>query len=244
MAGYGSFMFFVHSKNLLSTRCNLLSCCRNASKLTLKSIRNTVFPLKPKRPETVFLLYLKHIRPKVIKENPNIKSTEIVRKASKEWAELDPIEKENFQRQYNRNYEVYVKELKEYNNSITDEQKQLWEEKKKEYIASNNQANNKQKSEVFGKPKKPLSAFLSYMATKKSERDPDTPFMHWLKSTTISWNALSEAEKEPYVTQAAQSMIKYRKDLDEWEMKMMRLGHSDIVRHKTLMKYKDVKGVQ
>lgn len=56
-----------------------------------------------------------------------------MKKASKGWAELDPIEKENFRKQYVKNYEIYTKELKKYNNSLTNEQKELSEKKKKEY---------------------------------------------------------------------------------------------------------------
>lgn len=56
-----------------------------------------------------------------------------MKKASKGWAELNPIEKENFRKQYIKNYEIYTKELKEYNNSLTNEQKELSGKKKKEY---------------------------------------------------------------------------------------------------------------
>lgn len=67
-----------------------------------------------------------------------------MKKASRGWAELNPVEKENFTKEYIKNYEIYTKQLKEYNNSITDEQKQLWEEKKKEYENSNKKINSKQ----------------------------------------------------------------------------------------------------
>ncbi|CAL7948059.1 unnamed protein product [Xylocopa violacea] len=244
MLGYGSFMFLVHSRDLLRTRYNLLSFCQNASKSTLKSINETIFPLKPKKPESAFLLYLKHIRLKLTKENFRASQSQIMKIAGKEWEALDPIEKENFQRQYHTNYEIYLKELEEYNNSITDEQKQLWKEKKKEYMKNNNVANNKQKGEIFGKPKRPLNAFFTYITSHKAEKDPNIHPTHWIQSMSRNWNALSEAEKEPYFTKAAQSMAKYNIDLDKWELKMISEGHPKVVRHKTLMKYKNVKDQQ
>ncbi|CAL7948060.1 unnamed protein product [Xylocopa violacea] len=216
MLGYGSFMFLVHSRDLLRTRYNLLSFCQNASKSTLKSINETIFPLKPKKPESAFLLYLKHIRLKLTKENFRASQSQIMK----------------------------IAELEEYNNSITDEQKQLWKEKKKEYMKNNNVANNKQKGEIFGKPKRPLNAFFTYITSHKAEKDPNIHPTHWIQSMSRNWNALSEAEKEPYFTKAAQSMAKYNIDLDKWELKMISEGHPKVVRHKTLMKYKNVKDQQ
>lgn len=66
-----------------------------------------------------------------------------MKKASKEWAELNLIEKENLRKQYIRNYEIYTKELEKYNNSLTDEQKELSEKKKNEYDKQSKK-NNKQ----------------------------------------------------------------------------------------------------
>lgn len=101
------------------------------------------FPPKPKRPVSPFVLYVKQVQNHFTEEEPNIRYSEILKKASKRWAVLDPVEKEHFQKQYNENYEAYTKELQEYNNSITEEQKQLWEEKKKECKQTDTGINNK-----------------------------------------------------------------------------------------------------
>lgn len=225
----------------MGARSYLLSFHQNASKTTLKALKESIFPPKPKKPETAFLLFLKQVRPKYLGENPHMKSAEVVKKASQDWAKLNPFEKETFQKEYVKKYELYTEELREYNNSISDEQKQQWEEKKQVHIEKSKHEKVKRKREVFGKPKKPPSAFVYYLQFKKSERDADKPFPEWIKATTSAWNELSEAEKEPFFAQATQRMTEYKKDLDEWEMKMMNSGHPDIVRHKTLMKYKQAK---
>lgn len=121
----------------------MTSLYQNASKDALKSIRECILPPKPKRPQGTFLLYTKHVRPKFIQEQPGMKPVEVIKKASREWAELDPSEKEHFQKEYNDNYKMYIEQLKEYNNSITDEQKRLLEEKQKEYKQSNIQVDSK-----------------------------------------------------------------------------------------------------
>ncbi|CAK9821720.1 Transcription factor A, mitochondrial [Anthophora retusa] len=236
MAGFGRFIFFLYSENMLYTRSFSLNFHQNVSKSALKSIKETVFPPRPKKPEASFLLYIRSVKPKFIKENPHIKYTDIIKKASKEWAELDPIEKQSYQMQYSKNYETYMQQLKEYNDSITPEQKLLWEEKLNEYKQSNKHANNKQKCKTFGKPKKPSGAFLLYLSFKKNQRDLSIPFKTWMTSITETWNTLSDAEKEVYRKQAAKLMEQYAKELEEWETRMIHLGHPDIVRVKTVKK--------
>ncbi|XP_017883939.1 transcription factor A, mitochondrial-like [Ceratina calcarata] len=244
MAIYRRFTFCMQSTNLLRIRNCSLNLYQSASKNTLKSIKESIFPLKPKRPLSPFLLFIKEARIKFLKQDPSLKQTEIVKKASKEWAELDPSEKESFQQIYDKNYELYAQQLKQYNNSITDEQKQLWEEKKQQFSKKLKDLNIKQKSDTFGKPKKPPSAFLSYLIEMKTEKDPTVPFTDWLKSVTKNWNQMSEAEKKPYTDKVTELMVQYRKDLNEWEMKMINLGHTDIVRQITLTKQKRVTSEQ
>ncbi|XP_031772203.1 high mobility group B protein 13 [Apis florea] len=131
MMCYRKFIYFTRSETLLCTRNCLLNFYQNASKNVLKYINETILPSKPKKPISPFLLYVKDIKFKIEQEESNIKYSEILKKASKGWAELDPIEKENFRKQYVKNYEIYTKELKKYNNSLTNEQKELSEKKKK-----------------------------------------------------------------------------------------------------------------
>ncbi|KOC65926.1 FACT complex subunit SSRP1, partial [Habropoda laboriosa] len=73
----------------------------------------TIFPPKPKRPEASFFLYIKYVKPKLTVENPHIKYSDVIKRASKEWAELDPVEKQRYQMQYSKNYEIYIQQLKE-----------------------------------------------------------------------------------------------------------------------------------
>lgn len=114
-----------------------LNLYQNASRSALNRLRDTILPPKPKKPEAPFLLYVKHVKSRFLKETPDMKYSMMLKRASKEWAELDLTEKEFFIGQYNKNFGVYKNELKEYNDSITDEQRQLWKKKKKEYERNN-----------------------------------------------------------------------------------------------------------
>ncbi|KAF3422826.1 hypothetical protein E2986_09658 [Frieseomelitta varia] len=188
----GRFLFFVRSEGLLCARSHLLSFHQNISKHMLKRLKETIFPLRPKKPVPPFLMYIRQVKPRFAEESPGIKYTEILQRAASEWSKLDVAEKENFVNEYNKSYKIYMEKLREYKNSLTEEQKQLWEQKKKEYEQVN------------------------------SKKD-------WIKSMTENWNKLPDKEKEPYFTEAMQLKAQYHKDLEKWEMEMIRSGNSDIL---------------
>ena len=121
----------------------LLNLYQNSSRSALRQLKDTVLPPKPKRPEGPFFLYVKHIKLKFLEETPDISQVQLLKRASRQWAELDLAEKEYFMNQYHKNREIYMNELKEYNNSITNEQRELWEKKKKEYLQNNSSLSNK-----------------------------------------------------------------------------------------------------
>lgn len=99
----------------------------------MKRLKETIFPSKPKKPEAPFLMYVRQVKPRFAEESPDMKYSEVLQRASSEWAKLDFTKKENFVNEYNKSFKIYTEKLREYENSLTEEQKQLWEQKKKEY---------------------------------------------------------------------------------------------------------------
>ncbi|XP_071856463.1 mitochondrial transcription factor A isoform X2 [Bombus fervidus] len=237
MVYFGRFIFFTRLKNLLCTRNYLLNLYQNASKNTLNQLKETILPPKPKKPESVFFLYVRDNRSKFVEEIPNIRYTQLLKRASQEWAKLNHTEKQRYVNIYDSNYEVYMNKIKEYNNSITDEQKKLWEEKKKEYKKNNIAICTKQKYKLLGKPKKPPNAYFCYLVSKKIEKDPNITNKEWIKVMTTNWKKLSDTEKKSYFNESAQLQIQYLKDLEKWEIEMIHSGHSDLVRSTSLKKY-------
>ncbi|XP_003394113.1 transcription factor A, mitochondrial [Bombus terrestris] len=240
MVYFRRFIFLMRSENLLCTRNCLLNLYQNSSRSALRQLKDTVLPPKPKRPEGPFFLYVKHIKLKFLEETPDISQVQLLKRASRQWAELDLAEKEYFMNQYHKNREIYMNELKEYNNSITNEQRELWEKKKKEYLQNNSSLSNKRKYEMLGRPKKSLNPFLCYVTSKKNDKNPNTSFKEWVKLLSTSWKELSGAEKESYINKATQLSIQYQKDLEKWEVEMIHSGHPDVVRPKILRKYKNI----
>lgn len=240
MTGFGRLILSIDFSKFLGSRSNLLNFYQNVSRNAQNSVHDTAFPLKPKKPQTAFILFLNQVRQRFVNETPNIKPSEVVKKASLKWAELDPSEKEDFRRQYNKNYEIYIKELKKFEDSLTNEQKELLKARVKSQKQDNKPINDKQKKKAFGKPKKPLTAFLAYVLSKKSEKDPNIPYKGWLQLMSTNWKKMSTAEKEPFVTQSTELMMQYKENLTEWEERMINLGHSDIVRQHTLTKSENI----
>lgn len=56
-------------------------------------------------------------------EYPSYKNTELVKKASEKWAQIDATTKENLQKQYLEQVSIYKQKLIDYENSLTDKQK-------------------------------------------------------------------------------------------------------------------------
>ncbi|XP_031848433.2 mitochondrial transcription factor A [Nomia melanderi] len=244
MAGFGKFMSFIDSRSFLYTRsCTLKLSQYLATNATTDSNQVTL-PLKPKKPLSSFLLYVRHIRPALIKSNPNIKVTEVVKEASKKWAEMEPTYKLNFSKQYDTNYKIYLEELKRYVDSITEEQKSLMFEQKSKRKDRSATLEIKRKIEIYKKPKKPRNAFLIYMDKNKKERGSDINVKDWISELSKKWKNMSHAEKEQYRVEGTKLMEQYKKDLVAWEKEMISLGHPDIVRHANRTKHTSSKGEQ
>lgn len=78
-----------------------------------------------------------------MQENPDLKTTQIIKKASKEWAQLEPAQKEYFKNEYICKYQTYLQQLKEFEDSLTTEEKQILQQRMKEYQQSSKQNERK-----------------------------------------------------------------------------------------------------
>ncbi|XP_076232098.1 mitochondrial transcription factor A isoform X2 [Calliopsis andreniformis] len=119
MAGCGKLIFSLDLGNFLHGRNYLLNICQSISKTATQDVNFT----KPKRPLSTFLLYVRSARPRIVQENPNMKPAEVIKRASEEWAKLEPIQKEDFKKQYCSNYEIYIQQLKEFESCLPEDEK-------------------------------------------------------------------------------------------------------------------------
>lgn len=241
MAGFGKYILSVDSRNFLNRRCCLLKFPQNIRGNVTKQTEEVELPEKPKKPVPTFLLYLQSIRPKLLEENPDIKVTEIIRRASKEWNNIDPTVKNDFKTRYSHSYQQYLENLKQYNESLTDKQREHLDELKRKSKEKAIATNIKRKMDLFQKPKRPQNAFLLFLESKRKIDKPSMELKTWVCDATKIWKKMSTEQKENYTDQASKLMKQYKEDLFKWEQNMVNLGHPDIVRRRSLEKTKEQK---
>jgi hypothetical protein len=78
------------------------------NKLDLKNVN------KPKRPQSAFFFFLSDIRPKIKKNNPGIKTTDIAKEGRTLWINLNKNTKYKYQKQSDLDKARYKKEKLEY----------------------------------------------------------------------------------------------------------------------------------
>ena len=78
------------------------------TKLELKNIN------KPKRPQSAFFFFLADVRPKIKKNNPGIKTTDIAKEGRIMWTNLNKNSKQKYQKISDLDKARYKKEKEEY----------------------------------------------------------------------------------------------------------------------------------
>ncbi|XP_011061149.1 PREDICTED: transcription factor A, mitochondrial [Acromyrmex echinatior] len=193
-----------------------------------QNIEKDSIPPKPKKPPTVFVLYYNSVRNKLQKEYPHCKITELSKIASEKWAQIDPTIKQNFQKQFHEQFSIYKQKLMDYENSLTNEQKMEIKSLKKGHTLKQNEI--KQKLMELGKPKRPLSAFMLFMQSKKNTKNPNESYKDWLNNITNEWKNLTMVNKSKYNVEASDLFKKYKIELQKWKEEMIQAGHYNIVK--------------
>jgi hypothetical protein len=86
------------------------------------------------------------IRSDLEKEYPNYAYQDIMKKASEQWAQVDPMTKQNMRKQFVEQHTIYKQKLMDYKNSITYDQKIIMET---ELIKKENALRKNQIKQVF-----------------------------------------------------------------------------------------------
>ncbi|KAK2586896.1 hypothetical protein KPH14_009833 [Odynerus spinipes] len=232
MAGCGRLFVPVGSINLLNTRCWFINSCQHISMRTKKSIEENLLPKKPKKPLTPFFKYLQIMRPDIITEFPQYKTTEIVKKISEKWVTEDPGYKLKLHQEYDTEYKEYMKKILEYEKSITPEQRAELLVIEEKIRAEAEKAARKRNLESLGKPKKPPSAFLLFIKEMIKTKENDCSIQDFIKGLSSQWKTMSEEDRKKYCIDASKLMDVYLKQKTEWEQNMIQKGHEGVISHK------------
>ncbi|XP_025103318.1 transcription factor A, mitochondrial-like [Pomacea canaliculata] len=102
-----------------------------------------------------------------------------------------------------------------------------------------NELGTEEKTELrdLGKPKKPPNAYMVFLRSFLPEQG-GVPMKLFLKQVADHWHNIPKEGKEIYEKDAREEREKYKKELEEWEKKMIEIGREDLVRKSFLAKAK------
>jgi HMG (high mobility group) box len=97
-----------------------------------------------------------------------------------------------------------------------------------------------QKVKDMERPKKPASGFLRFLSEEFKKFEVGTNnYRDFQRKIAQDWKVLPEDKKKVYNDECKKDSEVYKLDLAKWELKMIRLGHTDIVRNETLIDSED-----
>ncbi|XP_045451698.1 transcription factor A, mitochondrial [Melitaea cinxia] len=223
-------------KNILLGRTTWLNQTQICN-YTKKSAEAKLGIEKPKRPLTPFFKFMTQMRPALLAKNPGISSKEAIAWSSKHWQELDNETKAQMLKEYEKDLEDYKKIKEIYESSLTEQQKEDIKRVKEEMAAAKEKRKLKAEYKEMGRPKKPMSSYFLY-AQSRNETFKSNNLKEYQERVKKDWLKLPESERTRYEKQAQELMNKYKKDLEAWELKMLSIGRSDLVRQKPLRQKK------
>uniref|UniRef100_A0A1A9UQV1 HMG box domain-containing protein n=1 Tax=Glossina austeni TaxID=7395 RepID=A0A1A9UQV1_GLOAU len=129
---------------------------------------------------------------------------------------------------------IYKKSIMKDDVNISDKQRKEIRGLKQEIKETKEKRIMRKHVKELGRPKKPASAFIKFLAkTKmKSPPRPQQAWRDWFKRTAAKWTQLSQDEKNVCLQE---SRREFEVKLTLWEEKMIQQGNVDVIRHGSLI---------
>ncbi|XP_021754323.1 high mobility group B protein 13-like isoform X2 [Chenopodium quinoa] len=201
-------------------------------------------PLKPKQPMSAFFLYSNERRADLLEKGHNLlEASKII---GEEWKNMSEEQKTPYQKTANINKERYQQEMEVYKQKKDEEAASLKKEedefmkiqkvealqllKKKEkaenIIKKTKEIKKKNKEEKItdpNKPKRPPSSFFLFSMEERknlTKERSETNYSTINALISLKWKELSEEEKKVWSEKAAESMVAYKKELEEYNKQL------------------------
>ncbi|XP_061667177.1 transcription factor A, mitochondrial [Syngnathoides biaculeatus] len=227
------------SVGFLTKSFNVFTCTNTLARVIHAAYRTPVKCLStqasgpPKRPLNAYLRYVVQQKPVVIRQNPELKLMEVVRKIAHEWRMMTPDKKQPFQDEFIREKEQFEVELQHYQARLTPAQVEQEKLEKKQKNAKRTAIRKKREANTMGKPKRPRTPFNIFMSEHfegaKGETMPEK-----LKSLMDEWKILFSNQKQVYTQLAEDDRIRYKNEMKSWEDHMVEIGREDLIREQTM----------
>ncbi|VVC29009.1 High mobility group box domain [Cinara cedri] len=229
--------FFTSNCRLIKTNQLFINRCSN-SVLEIHIIgyaKKTVFnlPLKPKRPTPPFFQFIHEKKSEVIGEH-NLRTKDTFRILSEMWKLFDVNTKEKMTEAYGKELVKYKENMKNYKESLTDEQKNELFRAKYEALEQKTKRKLKKELKELGKPRKPPTAYILF-ATEHLKYNRDEPVNKYMVTIAKKWKELDSDKKNKYLEEASDEIDKYNDALIKWEKDMIQAGRLDLVRNSSII---------
>lgn len=187
----------------------------------------------PKRPLNGYMRFVMQQKPMVTRQNPEIKSVDIIRKIAQQWRALSPDQKRPFEEASQRAREQFKVDLKRYEAQLSPAQLLLQAQERRMRLAKRKSIRKKRELNSLGKPKRPRSPFNIFMSEHFEEaRGANT--QDKMKSLRDDWRNLFAHQKQVYTQLAEDDKIRYKNEIKSWEEHMVEIGREDVIRERTL----------
>uniref|UniRef100_A0A0A9WJY4 Transcription factor A, mitochondrial n=1 Tax=Lygus hesperus TaxID=30085 RepID=A0A0A9WJY4_LYGHE len=205
--------------------CHRISSSPQSRRITLED-KIGIRP-KPKRPMSAFLKFSSNIvRPNLIKDNPSLPITQVTKIAAERWKSVDDDTKKKLAKEYQDEMVGYRAAMVEYLKELSTVDSKLLEKHdpklRKEKLAL------KKKRFELGCPKRPLTAYLSYLQTRRSEQG-NVPYKDWVSKMAEVWKNLDASEKAKYVQRYEHDKAAFVQQMAAWEKKMRDSGNAHLL---------------
>ncbi|XP_037291773.1 transcription factor A, mitochondrial isoform X4 [Rhipicephalus microplus] len=176
---------FFSNKHIIGRSIGATSCCarltQNSARgfATQKHSSTGTVPPVPKRPPSGFILFAADARKIVLKENPALTATEVIKAVAGKWKTADDNTRNKYAALARERFEQYQKEKAAYDSQLTEQQKEALEDVRldKKLKLTKRKLNDKLKE--LDKPKGARSAYVLFsteMRKKLQEKPPKLPF--------------------------------------------------------------------
>ncbi|XP_044253829.1 transcription factor A, mitochondrial [Tribolium madens] len=232
MARFFFLSSFANCRLLINNGLPQLNQISGVSHKVVDKLKELKLPDKPKRPLTPYLKFVRDHRQDILKENPNLKMTQVTSQCATHWKTADPSLKAKYQNEFKIEMEEYARRYLQYTESLTDEQREALKEYNQEVKKSRVKREKRKMLRENDKPKRPVGAYLLYLMDQVKTQNKTIPEL--MKELKGEWAELPNEKKSKYVEAAEKAKKQYDQELKKWELKMVEEGKTDLVRQSTL----------
>ncbi|XP_045075137.1 transcription factor A, mitochondrial-like, partial [Coregonus clupeaformis] len=153
----------------LSLFSNASSLARFVSVIPAVKSFTTSAGAPPKRPLNGYMRFVKQQQPLVVRQYPDVKAVDVIRKIAQQWRTLTADQKQPFQQASVVAREQFKVDLQRYQSQLSPAQAAALKEERRRRLAKRKAIRRKRELNSLGKPKRPRSAFNIYMAEHYEE---------------------------------------------------------------------------